>query len=99
MQTEYEYCDYRKTGHERSTETCRVDLSHVRQGTKAGELAQPLITDKFVIKHIPFQSTQAHITFGHIGTTCEMIRSIGLSCQSNVWWRKVLTQIQCKNFV
>lgn len=43
--------------------------SHVPQGTKAGELAQPLITDKFVIKHIPFQSTQAHITFGHIGTT------------------------------
>ena len=42
---------------------------HVPQGNKAGELAQPVSNNNFVIKHIPFQSAQAHVTFGHIGTT------------------------------
>ena len=42
---------------------------NLKQGEKAKPLAQPLDKSAFDIRHIAFNSSQAHVMMGHLGTT------------------------------
>ncbi len=39
------------------------------QGQKAEALPQPEIQSGFEVVHLPYNSSQAHVTFGHLGPT------------------------------
>ncbi|WP_425916604.1 insulinase family protein [Acinetobacter sp. TSRC1-2] len=42
---------------------------NLKQGQKAKPLAQPVHKSTFDIRHLTFNSSQAHVTMGHLGTT------------------------------
>jgi zinc protease len=42
---------------------------NLKQGEKAKPLPDPIIKEGFNIQHIPFNSSQAYVTMGHIATT------------------------------
>jgi zinc protease len=42
---------------------------NLKQGQKAKPLAQPLDKSNFDIRHLTFNSSQAHVIMGHLGTT------------------------------
>lgn len=67
--TKYEYCHYRSTQFQRGTKLSERIAKNLKQGEKAKPLTDPIDKSNFDIRHMAFNSSQAHVIIGHLGTT------------------------------
>jgi zinc protease len=67
-----------------ATQLANKISSKLKQGNKAPPLAQPQKVNHFNIQHIPFNSTQAYISMGHLGTSKDNPDRIALEVANRI---------------